>query len=358
MLHAWQGRCATTMALVFLQAQAHAAPGPLSGHITGLTINALTGQAIAGAQVTAGRHVTLSDAQGRFDIDVAAAAGQTVRATFPGYATGITRLDVNEGAAALATLGLVPTHGTNTWDQGSALTAQVPGSTAQVTLPSASLVDRASGRAISGARVTAMVTPIDPSAHAAALPGSYLRGVGRQSTLPVESFGAIHLEVRDRLSGQLVGLAPGARATVRIPASSRGSAPLPATLALSHLDEASGLWLEEGMAALRGNGASLYYEGAVSRLAFWAANLPAPTIQVHGSVCPPGNGGAVNVHTDDLNHTEAAQGQVLANGSFHVSMRQGGQAMLQARSVGQSSESLLLGPSNADIELPDCLPLR
>lgn len=324
--HSWQGSCAAALALACLQVGAHAAPTTHTGHLTGTAIDALSGQPLAGAQVTAGQRSTFTNAQGRFDLDVPAAAGQTVRATAPGHAPGLLRVDVSERATTLATLSLTPAAGhTRILDQE----------------PS----------------VNATLTPIDPANHAEALPGSYLQSVGA-STQAIETFGAVHLEARDRLSGQRRDLAPGARTTIRIPATSRGGA-LPTTLALSSLNEASGLWVHEGSATLRGSGASLYYEGAVSRLGFWSATRPVPTVQVHGSVCQPEGIEAAMARTDALDRAVGAEARVLPDGSFHTAIPWGAQARLQVRSsTGQQTEPLTLGPSDSDITLANCLPWR
>lgn len=322
----WQGFCATALALACLQVSAHAAPTTHTGRLTGTAIDALSGQPLAGAQVTAGQRSTFTDAQGRFDLDVPAAAGQTVRATAPGHAPGLLRVDVSERATTLATLTLTPAAGnTRAFDLG--------------------------------ASINATLTPLDPGNHAEAMPGSYLQGVG-SSTQAIETFGAVHLEARDRLNGQRQNLAPGARATLRIPPASRGGA-LPTTLALSSLNEASGLWVQEGSATLRGSGASLYYEGVVSHLGFWSATRPVPTVQVHGSVCQPDSIEAATARTDALDRAMGAETRVLPDGSFHTAIPWGAQARLQVRSnAGHQTEPLVLGPSGTDITLANCLPWR
>lgn len=322
----WQGSCATALALACLQVSAHAAPTAHTGHLTGTAIDAPSGQPLAGALVTAGQRSTLTDAQGRFSLDVPAAAGQTVRATAPGHAPGLARIDVSERATTLATLALTPAAGnTRVLDLGST--------------------------------INATLTPIDAANHAEAMPGSYLQGVG-SSTQAIETFGVAHLEARDRLSGQPRDPAPGTRATIRIPAVSRGSA-LPATVALSSLNEASGLWVQEGSATLRGSGASLYYEGSVSHLGFWSANRPVQTVQVHGSVCQPERIEAATVRTDALDSAMGAEVRVLSDGSFHTAIPWGAPARLQVRnSAGQQVEPLILGPASNDITLANCLPWR
>lgn len=318
----WPGSCATALALACLHMSAHAAPAAHTGHLTGTAIDALSGQPLAGAQVTAGQRSTLTDALGRFNLDVPAAAGQTVRATAPGHAPGLARVDVSERATTLATLALTPAAGnTRALDAGTTLTA------------------------------------IDPASQAEAMPGSYLQSVG-SSTQAIETFGAVHFAARDRLSGQRPDLAPGARVTLRIPASSRGGA-LPATVALSSLNEASGLWVQEGSATLRGSGASLYYEGSASHLGFWSASRPVPTVQVHGSVCQPEGIEAASVRTEALDSAQSADGRVLPDGSFHTAIPLGAQARLQVRtSTGQQTEPLVLGPATGDITLASCLPWR
>lgn len=345
------------MAFLFLHATAsHAEAMAAKSRLQGQVLHALTGQVIAGAQVTVGQQSTTTDARGRFDLRVDAAAGQTVLAARPGYARGVSRVDALAGSTAQATLRLVPVSSVASWPNATApVSVLVPGSSAQVALPASSLVDRSSGQLAPGA-VMAQVTTLDPRTRPAAMPGSYLQSVGG-STQAIESFGVIHIEAKDRATGQPRELIPGAMAVVHIPAGQPGAA-LPTTVALSHLDESSGLWVQEGSATLRGHGASLHYEGTVSRLGYWSATRPVDTIQVHGSVCLPENTGAVTVRTDDVGHAMAAEAPALPNGGFHVALRAGGQATLQAQAPGQSSDPVTLGPSMVDIELTDCLPLH
>jgi hypothetical protein len=299
MSNAWQGLRVAAVALAAgMNGGAQAAPKAPTGHLQGFAVNAVSGQAIGGVQVLAGGKVVTTDAHGHFDLIVAPATGQTVHATHPGYAPGLARVEVNASQTTLIVLPLTP--------QASA------------------------------------ITPIDLSTRPDAMPGSYLQAVGT-STQAVESFGAVHLA--------------GAPAVVRIPVH-LPSAPPPATATLSRLDESSGLWVEAGRATLRGHGSTLYYEAPASQAGFWAANRPVPTIQVHGSICLPDGADGVSVRTDDMDHAMAAEVKTLPNGSFHVSMRLGGQATLQARSETQSSGPITLGPSNVDIELLSCLPLQ
>ena len=160
---------------------------------------------------------------------------------------------------------LTPIDASSSFDPAAGATLSVPGSSAQVTLSAGSLV-RPNGSAPTG-RATAELTVIDASKDSSVMPGNYLTGAGAM----IESNGALQVSLFDA-DGAKLNLAESKTATIRIPAVSRGGAPLPTTIALFYFDDTTGVWIQEGSAALQGTAPNQYYEGAVSHFTVWNAD--------------------------------------------------------------------------------------
>ncbi len=84
-----------------------------TGTVRGVVRNAVNGQPIGGATVTAGNRSALSDAGGRFEIEQVAAGGSTVRASFTLFEPGESRVDVAAAGTVDTDIRLTPiTYGT------------------------------------------------------------------------------------------------------------------------------------------------------------------------------------------------------------------------------------------------------
>jgi hypothetical protein len=191
------------------------------------------------------------------------------------------------------------------------------------------------------------------------MPGSYQARASNGSTTTIESFGALHVELRDPATGRALNLAAGKTATIRIPLASRNPNP-PATLPLYHLDEATGVWVEEGSATLVGSGPGAYYEGTVRHFSYWNADKPADTIYLDGCVRNADGSIPSGATVETLGQDYSGTGSALvgADGRFHVPMRRGGRALLIAETATAMSDPRPVGPYNADTTLAECLVLK
>lgn len=116
---------------------------------------------------------------------------------------------------------------------------------AQIVIPPGSLVD-ANKRAPQGPITMAMAT-LNPARRA--LPGDYLALDAKRAETELFSFGAVFAEFRDA-AGKPLNLKPGANAEIRIPLSTSQRNQAKQNIAMWSYDEKSGLWMEEGQAAL------------------------------------------------------------------------------------------------------------
>jgi len=116
---------------------------------------------------------------------------------------------------------------------------------AQIVIPAGALVD-ANKRAPQGPITMAMAT-LNPARRA--LPGDYRALDTNRVQAELLSFGAVFAEFRDA-AGKPLNLKPGADAEIRIPLSAAQRNQAKPSIAMWSYDEKSGLWMEEGQAAL------------------------------------------------------------------------------------------------------------
>jgi hypothetical protein len=322
----------------------------------GTVYDAATGQALAGVQVTVSGQALTTDSQGRFSVETTAGQSLLVVASKAGYTSSQSLLSLGSSSAGsnllinLTQAGATQTIGVAT---GGVVTA--PGSTAQVNLPAAALVDALTNQPATG-NASVTVTPIDPASQSRAMPGTFKASDGTS----IESFGAIQVTLADA-AGRRLQLAAGKTATIRIPLRTR-SLDTPATIPLYYLNEATGLWVQEGSATLKGNAtAGFYYEGTVSHFSTWNADRPiTETVYVQGCVRNADNSiptQPVTVMTDGLDYSGAAFADVSANGTFRVALKRNARASLVAEDADHSSAAVTLEPATADIQRSECLVL-
>ncbi len=101
------------------------------------------------------------------------------------------------------------------------------------------------------------------------MPGA-LRGINTNGTEKLlTTYGMLAVEMEDE-SGNKLQLAENKKATISLPISSTYKAELHNEIPLWHLDENSGMWIEEGMSKKVGN----EYVGEVSHFSYWNVDIP------------------------------------------------------------------------------------
>ena len=327
-------------------------PQPTPAPATGIVAQSNTGAPMGGVAVRAGTRRATTSADGRYTLaDVPPAERPVVSFDQPGFARQVLTLRVTAGATARGDARLSPVGATQAVDPTLAATVTVPGSPAQVRLP-ANCIVTASGGAPAGP-VTVRVTPIDPAADPANMPGDY-RAQGTGGTLrAIESFCALDVTLKDA-AGNPLNLATGQTATIRIPVATRAPS-VPATIPLYYFDEAIGLWVQEGTATLAGTAPNRYYEGTVAHFTTWNADQDAQTVQVRGFL----NGCTADssVESFGVDYSGRASSTPGSNCAFDVAIRKGSTATLFAQDGARSSNPVRVGPSQVDIQLTTPLVL-
>jgi len=328
---------------------------PERGSITGVARASADSAPIGGASVSADGQTTTTAADGSFRLDqVNAASRVVVKIAAAGFVDGTQPVPVQATRTAHADFRLVRASAAVQVDAAQAATVTAPDSLAAVDLAANSLVNASSGAAATG-MLTVRVTPIDPAADPQSMPGNYTTNLDQT----IESFGAVNVSLKDA-QGNRLNLKAGTSATIRIPLASRSANP-PATIPLYYLDEASGLWVQEGTATLRGNPPNRYYEGTVTHFTTWNADQVQDTIFVHGCV-RDANAAAVagaRVRSVGIDYSGTASAlSVAPDGKFSVAIRRNGRAAVFAEHESQVSNTVIAGPSATDITLVGCLTLN
>jgi hypothetical protein len=328
-----------------------------TGGVSGVVVASNTGAPLSGVAVSTLGRSTTTAADGNYTLtEVPTGDANVITFELAGHARSVVAVAVAASAATRADARLTPVGTTQDFDAAAAATIAVAGTPAQVVLPAAGLVT-ASGATATG-QVTAEVTPINPATDAANMPGNYTaQAAGGGAPQPIESFGALAVTLKDA-RGNALNLAPGKTATIRIPLATRSTSG-PATVPLFHLDETTGLWVEEGTATLAGSAPNQYYEGTVSHFSYWNADRPTETIRVIGCVKDDQGanvaGAEVTGYGSDYSGSDSVTSNV--NCDFAVAIRKGGVANIVAHVGNRSSSPARVGPSQVDIVLTGALAL-
>jgi len=330
-----------------------------TGMVTGQVVSSANNAPVGVATVKTDSGTTTTAADGKFSVSAPAADRTIVRVEANGFADAFPVAQVKSGQTTNLGVKLVPVGVTAPLSVTSGGT--VSNSIARVTIPANSLVPQAGGTPAGS--VTVSLTPLNPAVDMSLMPGGF-NGIpsGGGSTQPIESFGALLIDIRDS-AGTRYTLAQGQTASIRIPVATQSSSP-PTTIPLWFFDEVAGVWREEGTARLQGSGSNRYYEGDITRVAYWNADYLFDSIVVNGCV-KDANGQVVanaRVETRGIDYIGTADVLTAANGTFSVAMRPNSQANLsvmefdlQTFALVSTSNIVKVTASTTDISLTNCL---
>ncbi len=329
-------------------------PPSANGTLTGRVIASDGTGAIPNATIEVGTVQTTSGADGSYSLSVPSSDRATVRVGANGFAENIRIARVVTGQTTSLTVQLVKVGVTETVGIGSGGTIRVPGSAAQVVIPANGLIPQTGGSP--AANVAVSVTPINVATRLGDMPGDFTAS-SNGSIVQIESFGAMLVDARDS-SNVRYSLVPGNTATIRIPVSTR-TPPTnrPLTIPLFYFDNSTGRWVQEGQATLVANDSAPYYEGSVSRLSYWNADLVTETIVVTGCVRNDAGQPVANalVESDGITYSGSSRAYTATDGSFQIPIRKDGQATITAFIGSQLTNTATAGPVAANIALESCL---
>lgn len=301
------------------------AVGAATGTVTGQVVSAANNAPVAGTTVSTSAGTTTSAADGSFTVPAPADDRSVIHVEANGFAEAFPVTRVVSGQTTTIGVKLLPVGATATVNVANGGTVTVLNSTAQVDLPANSLVPRNGGPAAGTVNVS--LTPINPAVDPNLMPGDFT-GLSAGGTTPIESFGAIVVDLRDN-AGNRYNLAAGKTSTIRIPLGTQNPNP-PATIPLWYFDETTGLWVEEGTATLQGTAPDQYYEGIVTHFSAWNADDRLLRTWVDGCVRDANGQPVIDalVTSKGIDYTGSDSDFTTANGTFRVGVRKGSSASI------------------------------
>lgn len=337
------------------------AVGAATGTVTGQVASAVNSAPVAGATVSTQAGTTTSAADGSFTVAAGTGDRMVVHVEATGFAEAFPVARVTAGQTTNLGVRLLPTGVITPVTITTGGVVAVPGSTAQVDIPANGLVPKNGGAA--AGTVNVALTPINPAVDTKLMPGDF-NGVsaGGGSPIPIESFGAMLIDIRDN-AGTRYTLAAGKTSTIRIPLGTLSPNPL-ATIPLWFFDETTGLWKEEGTATLQGTAPNQFYEGTVTHFSFWNADKGWTPVFVSGCVRDSNEQPVANlmVQANGLDYSGSDFDFTAADGTFRVAVRQGSTATLSGVewtfdpfTFTPVTNVVNVGPSLVDFTLPTCL---
>jgi hypothetical protein len=333
---------------------------PSEGGIATVTgvVRDSAGQPLAGVHAQMGPSMADTDANGVFSVlvDHVPSTGGPLVFTKAGYApqTRITGRVLNPGEVAHLDATLAAVGTTVAFDPATPSTLSAAGSTARVVLPAGALVRSAGGAPTGPAQ--AQLTVIDPSLSGDTMPGNYTLFGGNG----IESFGALQVDLLDA-DGTRLNLAAGQTATIRIPAVSRGGAPLPLTIPLYYLDD-NGFWVQEGNASLKGGAPAQYYEGSVGHFSVWNADKPLDTVYINGCIEEAGStrvGSGTLARSYGVDYIGAGMALTDDTGAFRIGVKKNATTRLYGQKFGPAryGPGVDVPVGSTDVTMTACLVL-
>jgi hypothetical protein len=322
-------------------------PGGEREHVTALrgTITSASGAPLPGVSTSAGAIQATSDANGVYDLHVAAGA-QVVSFELAGYVRSFERVTVGDGSPTQLDVTLLPMAAALPLDASTGGTVTAARG-ASIVAPAMAFVD-ASGAAVTG-MVAVHLTPIDPSMgpELAASPGDFT-GDMAGTRVPLESLGMMDITVES--AGARLQVAPGATLEIHIPVAAGASSP-DATAPVWSFDETSGIWADEGMATLDASHGT--YVATTHHMSIWNIDQPYLATCVCGTVVERGAGSlpGARVDAEGLDYFGASEATTDANGRFCVAVRKSSRVSVAAyhASGGGTSREVMTGAADTNV---------
>lgn len=279
-----------------------------------------------------------------------------IRAEAEGFSrrSDVARTSV-ENPSTSASVAMIAVDAEVTFDGAQENTVTVENTPLSVTLPANAFVD-SEGYAAND--ITARLTNIDASSDPDIMPGEFEAFDPDQgATQQIETFGAINASFVNS-SGTAMNLAEGVVATARIPVAERAINP-PATIALIHFNELTGMWEVEGEATLQTDGSTgaRYYEGEVNHFSFWSAALPYNSVRINGCVFEEDNETPrrnVRIRAEGMNYIGRSSAYTDNDGRYSIPVRPNSRLLISVNDASGISTTFQVQVGTEDVTLSEC----
>lgn len=257
-------------------------PSPITANLQGNILDE-AGQPASGVAIKVGTKTATTDSKGFFKINGAsldknqALVSAEKSGYFKAYRSFAATAGTNEVVIKLIRKNLAGT--VNAVSGGEAGLSNG----AKIALPANGLI-RSSDNSVYTGTVNVYAGYIDPTASdiLQTVPGSFMGNDQNGKRVILSSYGMMAVEL-ESASGEKLQIKSGSTATLTspIPSSVQGA---PNSIALWYVDEATGLWKEEGTATKQGN----TYVGTVKHFTYWNCDLSLQTINFTATLITAG----------------------------------------------------------------------
>ncbi|MEO8403298.1 MAG: hypothetical protein ABI480_01835 [Chitinophagaceae bacterium] len=243
---------------------------PVTASLTGLVVDENNNPAV-GVTVKAGNSYTaITDSKGHFRFNRITLDSYTsvLTAEINGYFKSYRVFSASQKGTNFIKIQLLKktAAGTINGNTGGSVTTTAY----TITLPATGVINKNTGAVYSG-NVTVFAQYINPTAAniSAIVPGNMIGIDSTTKRVKLQSLGMVAVELQGS-GGEVLQIATGKAATLKIEIPSSYVAKAPATIPLWYVDEQTGVWKEEGVATKTGSS----YIGSVKHFSFWNCDIP------------------------------------------------------------------------------------
>jgi len=336
-------------------------PNPVKANLQGNVLDE-SGQPAANVVIKVGTEITATDTKGYFRINNAPLDknASLVTAEKTGYFTAYRTFSATSGTNQVVIKLTKKTLGGTVSGTSGGDVSLTNGT--KISLPANGIVKESDNSNYTGT-VNVYAAYIDPTAADILdrVPGSFMANDKDGKRVLLSSYGMMAVELESS-TGEKLQVKSGSTATLTSPIPSAAQASAPTTIPLWYVDEATGLWKEEGNATKQGN----TYVGTVKHFTYWNCDVPVKTVMVTATfktangqplvnasiVIKPTAGnyyGSAHGFTDSLGQIN---GPVPANMNLVLQVMDGCNAPVYSQNIGPYNESINLGT----ITIPTATP--
>lgn len=327
--------------------------GGATGSIEGFAYSAETGKPLAGLRIAVAGQTVDTTADGAFTLSGVAAGRHVVAVGGTGIATTFETVEVLTNESSFLEAFAPAIDFELTFDASLGGDAFDGSSGARAMFGAGTLID-ANGDAVSG-DVTVSLASLDPGRplELRAFPGEFSGVRDDQSEVAIETFGPMEITVMQ--GGEEVNIAPGQTAEIAFPIYDFDA---PETIPLWSLDEATGRWVEEGIAvrSLDENGNDVY-RSTITHMSWWNPDRPIERTCVR--VCVTDQGAPVagaSITATGVGYGYEAREYSDTTGCASIRTRRNSPVSLRAGALAGVSEStVVVAPDTLEASNPaDC----
>ena len=266
-------------------------PDPITSALQGNVFDE-NGQPASGVMVHVGSAMATTDAGGYFRILNAALdkKASLVTAEKAGYFKAFRTFAATSGANHIE-IKLKKRNLAGSIDAAAGGEVSFDGAS-KVALPANGVVVAATNAAYTG-QVKIYAAYIDPSANDIyqTVPGSFQANNTNGQRVILTSYGMVAVEL-EGAAGEKLQVKSGLEATLTTAIPSAALASAPSSIPLWYVDEATGIWKEEGSALKNGN----VYVGKVKHFTYWNCDIQGPTVMSSATIKTTDGAPLVNAH--------------------------------------------------------------